>query len=309
MAEVAVLYLVRKGNDPDMLKRFLSAYKKHMPKVSHDLIIIWKNFDNTIDEIHNEIIKKVNRVDLFVPDDGYDIESYRLAINIIEYKYICFLNSHSEPICDEWLDNMHSVLSKKNVGLVGCTGSWQSHHSLFLGVLKHVILVTIFRKARKMSKKQSQTINKKTSSNCKREVTNAQSLLQFILYIKNNWKYLVYVKPYPNPHIRTNAFMCEMETLKKVDWVSRTKFECYLFESGRKSIMNQVLNLNQQVYIVGRNKRAYSYEEWHISDIFWQNEQSNLMIADNQTRKYQKGNSNTRISLSWSAWQNACLRK
>jgi hypothetical protein len=56
------------------------------------------------------------------------------------------------------------------------------------------------------------------------------------------------------------------------------------------------------VLVVGRDGRAYSPEEWPQSNTFWQSNQENLLVADNQTRSYSNGSDYTRLVLAHYAW-------
>src|SRR6185312_166977 len=86
---------------------------------------------------------------------------------------------------------------------------------------------------------------------------------------------------FPNPHIRTNAFMIERKqflSLKFPAFVS--KQDVYRFESGRRSLTRQILARGQKPVVVGRNGMMYEISEWRSSSTFWTGEQDNLIIAD-----------------------------
>jgi hypothetical protein len=46
-------------------------------------------------------------------------------------------------------------------------------------------------------------------------------------------------------------------------------------------------------------------EQWHLSDTFWRRNQENLLVADNQTRKYESSDSPSREIYSLLAWGHA----
>jgi len=65
-----------------------------------------------------------------------------------------------------------------------------------------------------------------------------------------------------------------------------TKIQALLLESGRWSITRQIQLMSLRVIVVGRDGIGYEKYQWNISNTFWQGTQANLMISDNQTRKY-----------------------
>jgi hypothetical protein len=54
--------------------------------------------------------------------------------------------------------------------------------------------------------------------------------------------------------------------------------------------------------VVGRDGKAYKKEDWNKSNTFWQDNQENLLISDNQTNKYSRAYSKERMALSLLAW-------
>lgn len=105
-----------------------------------------------------------------------------------------------------------------------------------------------------------------------------------------------------NIHIRSTGFMinrklfCEL-TLKIP---MSSKIDAYQFESGRKSLTKMVIGKKLNVLLVGRNGRGYAPINWINSHTFRQGSQSNLLIADNQTRNY--------LALTWSEKRENVLR-
>ena len=67
-----------------------------------------------------------------------------------------------------------------------------------------------------------------------------------------------------------------------------SKFDAFYFESGPKSLTRQVLARGKTVLLVGRNGRGYSPTFWPVSATFRQGTQTNLLIADGQTRVFDK---------------------
>ena len=93
---------------------------------------------------------------------------------------------------------------------------------------------------------------------------------------------------FPNVHIRSNAFMIDRDVFCRLTngQVIENKFDAFKFESGPQSLTRQIHAMGQEILIVGRNGRGYSPKWWPISDTFRLGTQSNLLVADNQTRNF-----------------------
>jgi hypothetical protein len=110
-------------------------------------------------------------------------------------------------------------------------------------------------------------------------------------------------EPFPNPHLRTNAFALERELLLSLDWPRRlTKLEAVALEGGTRSLTRQVRDRGLETLVVGRDGVGYPPERWMQSRTFRSGEQENLLVADNRTRHFQDGAWVTRFGLSWLAW-------
>jgi hypothetical protein len=92
----------------------------------------------------------------------------------------------------------------------------------------------------------------------------------------------------PTPHIRTNAFMLERDPMLDLDWQEpiQTKEQAFAVEHGERSITAQILERGLEALVVGRDGEAFPVGSWIKSNTFWINDQENLLIADNATRKY-----------------------
>ena len=52
----------------------------------------------------------------------------------------------------------------------------------------------------------------------------------------------------------------------------------------------------------GRDGQAYDPEHWHRSNTFWQSQEENLLVADNQTELYLSAGPEKRAELAQYAW-------
>lgn len=60
------------------------------------------------------------------PAPVLDLEAYRTAIAAHPSRHYGFINSYAHVLADGWLELLHRHSAKSDVGIVGCTGSWES---------------------------------------------------------------------------------------------------------------------------------------------------------------------------------------
>jgi hypothetical protein len=108
---------------------------------------------------------------------------------------------------------------------------------------------------------------------------------------------------FPNPHVRTTAFMIERAILLAMNLdAARYKRDTYLLESGRRSITRQVLERALRAVVAGRDGRAYGVKDWAASRTYRSGEQDNLLVADRRTADWQTASPRLRRRLSRDAW-------
>lgn len=83
-----------------------------------------------------------------------------------------------------------------------------------------------------------------------------------------------------------------------------TKLQTYRLESGKDSITKQVERMGLSVLVVGKDGKGYEKGQWHLSRTFWGDAQRNLLISDNQTRRYDAEDSDGQLRLEHLAWGN-----
>jgi len=287
MRELCVVHLVRIHNGIEPFRRFLESYQENPGGIDHDLLIIFKGFSGPQDLQHyTRLLTPFKYLTLEVPDDGFDITAYLASVlrYADRYRYFCFVNSYSVILDHDWLEKLHRHIVRPGVGMVGATGSWQSHRGntptwlLPFAVAKH------FFWTRKEGGFLKGTIGALVSS------------LQEGLFYFN-------FHPSPNYHLRTNAFMASGDLMMGIECPSmRSKRDAYRFESGKNGLTMQIMRTGKRVLVVGRDGLAYEPDTWHESKTFWQSEQENLLVADNQTRDYAEGSASRRRYLRLTAW-------
>ena len=108
---------------------------------------------------------------------------------------------------------------------------------------------------------------------------------------------------FPNPHVRTNAFILRRELMLELDWGPiRTKLDAWKLESGWQSMTRQVWSRGLSTLVVGRDGRAYGPEELYESRTFRRGGQPNRLIDDNRTREFAQAPPRRRQRLFELAW-------
>ena len=225
---VAVVHLVRAANGPEPLERFLEAYEAHDREEDvgplvfvHWLIFACKGFPTD-----RAALERIGGHDaLYFPDVGYDIGTYRRCAERAKHDVLVFVNSFSRPLVDDWLGIMVRALDDQDIGLVGCTGSWEGIEG----------------------------------------------------------------SPFPNPHVRTNAFAMRRDLFLSLDLPEpQTKRDASLLEAGPSSITRQVLARDLRAVVVNADGSIYDVRlpGLHFSRTFRYGGQTRLLVADNRTDDY-----------------------
>jgi hypothetical protein len=308
--QVAIVHLARCVNGDAALQDFLRSYCELSPGIEHDLVVVLKGYeqDPRSKEFALEALRPHRALTVAIADEGFDLDAYRTAVNTFNYSYYCFVNSFSRPTCEGWLRQMMHWAQEPRVGIVGATGSYQSVPSDELDDLLKVF-VRHLGKLRK-SPLAARIVDETPTDDHSRESfrwTRAwlMGLLNFYVRHLCRWMNLLRLfAAFPNAHIRTNGFVLSRQVISRMKWPpTATKFDAYLLESGRRGVTAQVLRMGLEAVVVGRNGRGYLCKEWHGSGTFWQGNQDNLLVCDNQTRDYELGSPDRRRYLCRHAWR------
>ena len=276
---ICVVHLVREKNGIEPLRNFLSTYKRFTAGTDHALVFLLKGFRaDRIDEEYDDLLNSVPHQRTFVADWGYDITAYFRATARYAFPYYCFLNSFSEILDDDWLEKFYRAIRQKDVGLVGATGSYQGFNPDW-EQMPHIGKVFVRARWKKLLLK-----------------------VPYLVELRN-LGYKLSNPGFPNPHLRTNAFLIGRETMSSLrPRFTLTKRQAYRFESGRRSMTSQVLRMGKTVLVVGKDGVEYKIEKWAGSRTFWEYAQENLLVSDNQTRRYMSSDPCTQEVLNWCAW-------
>lgn len=275
MPSVSVVHLVWKPLAVDIFRRFLASYKQNKGGIDHELVVVFNGF-NARHELgpYLELLEGIPYTPLLLKGRVQDIPAYYAAARSISTQLVCFLNSYSVLLDDDWLAKLYAAVEQDNVGLVGATGS---HQSLYNSI------------------KESMTA-----------VPPHFMLRRWAGAVRRKWaltRYESYFIPFPNPHIRSNGFMLARELMLNLRHEPiRNKLEAMRFESGKDSLTRQIQATGRKVLVVGRSGKTYEPENWFESETFKSGEQSNLLIADNRTEQYIQSDAETRKTMTKMVW-------
>ena len=275
---VSVVHLVWLPFGTGLFNNFLSSYCKYSSGYPHELVLLFNGVtkEEEIDDYLRIIDEKKIPYQYKVHyGQAQDLEAYFWIAGQLNSTYLLFLNSYVEFMAEGWLEKYMAHVDNR-VGIIGATGSWESYRS------------TIFkRNSWKWERSQSYSKN----------IRKFKLLVKALLY----WQFLF--PGFPNPHVRTNAFMIMRElflSLKR--WPLNNKLAAFTLESGFNSLTAQVLRKGLEAILIDRWGNKYNKKEWAASKVFKMDQQQNLLISDNQTRRYEQADQQTRNALSYEAW-------
>ncbi len=299
-----VLHLVWGPLGPRALRDFLISYREHHSGEAHDLAIVLNGVDM------GQAGAAASRQQLLAELEGtehrlielkrpvLDLVAYGQAVRAVEHERVCIVNSHSRIRCDGWLTALDETLCRPGVGMVGATGSWAGMRSYAQYYLR---LPSPYGR---VWRDRSATLRAFRELALERDAASEPRSLRGRL---NTARVLldmaVYCPSFPSPHLRTNAIMAERELLVRLlpNRLGR-KVHAYRLESGAGGITRQVQRSGLRALVVDRAGQAYEPEDWPDSETFWQGDQGGLLVADNQTDAYERGDLNRRRALSRFAW-------
>jgi hypothetical protein len=282
---ICVVHLVRAANGMAPLRSFLDSYARHPAGMAHELLLLCKGFGQALPDEYEQLLQGVACVRRFIPDRGFDVDAYFSLARAHDAQAYCFLNSFSVILADGWLAKLHGALAANPAGIVGATGSWQSISYNYADSL----LLSDARRA--------------GFPLWKRVLLTLFPFLHWLLPSVRKYLLRNVYHPFPNYHLRTNAFMIRRERAMALSIPRmRRKSDAYRFESGVRGLTQQILATGGRVLVVGRDGIAYDMQDWPRSDTYWHRDQENLMVADNQTRMYDALRPEQRAMYSTFAW-------
>jgi glycosyltransferase involved in cell wall biosynthesis len=316
MKKIAVVYLARLHEGFAAFETFAEAYRRYPAGEQHDLYIICKGFKKPGEfAAISAIFTGIDHQRIAMDDDiGLDIHAYREAARRIDNEYICCLNTFTTMRTDNWLAKLWSNMAKPGVGMVGASGSFESLYSsykvinfvswaasvparfdntlarAFAWILNPVSRITVLAtrsKYLRLRRMIGDTVsNRPPVSELQRQYPALwASLLSHDGGFCTNFRDFPH---FPNPHLRSTAFMVRKADFLAVPLTDKGKIACCRFESGPDGISMRMLTRGQDILVVGADGVGYSMEQWPTCGAFRSGDQSNLLAIDNQTGAYGK---------------------
>lgn len=135
-----LLYPLRSGNAELLFAAFLRSLRRYSAGMPYQPVLIQKGFTPGL--IHplsrrwpasDGCVPKI----IEVPYEGFDLDAYRKAAQVIDSPILLFFNSYSRVLADHWLLKFYSALEGLGPNsVVGATGSWEGlgEHTAFPNV-------------------------------------------------------------------------------------------------------------------------------------------------------------------------------
>ena len=299
MPDLALVHLVRKANGPEPFREFLESYRAVDTGADHDLVLLLKGFDS--DREADEAAALAEGLDvqrLYVDDEGFDVGAYYTATDRLEHERVCFVNSFTTVRTPGWLGLLEDALRLPDAGIAGATGSWASHWSWLRFNLG---LSSPYREAfpdRAWAQRQVLRLTPDT-----RRVLAPVWLRHGIGTARAVRFFVGRFGPFPAAHVRTNGFLIRRELMRSLERTPiNRKFDAFVVEGGKRSITGQIEELGLRPLLAGADGQAYDVPDWARSGVFWQRDQENVLLEDNQTRAYRDSDLELRTYFSRFAW-------
>ena len=274
---VTVVHLVWLPYGIELFRSFIGSYVRYPAGADHRLLILFNGIkDEAETRAYHELIGKygITYSSKYL-SGGQDIDAYFFAAKEIKTDYLFFLNSFSVLNTSDWLLKYIPAFDS-STGIISATASNQSHVSLVF---------------------QNNNFRYESSKGFLINFRKYKLMLKAFFY----WRSLF--KPFPNPHLRSNAFMIRRDiflSLKRIP--IKNKLDAYRFESGRNGMTIQILKKGLHALVIDKHGKTYEPHEWKDSKTFWWANQENLMISDNQTRIYDNASPAEKEFMSKTAW-------
>lgn len=323
MYDLALFYLARKVEGLGSFWRFVESYKAHPAGCPHQLVIIYKGFEGEDDPDlirANELFSEVasDRSDVYVTDEHFDIGAYIQAARQIDAKYVCFVNTHTDILADNWLAHLRNAIEDESVGVAGASASYESLYDSLALTTKAVWLAGIecISFDQKLAEHYDFILKMHVPHWLDGQPIKEHKHGHFYgVYLAEKWDafwrstlepgkenhFLADFARFPNPHVRSNGFIVRRADFLRFN-VEPTKKSTYGFESGPNGLSITMLREGKRLVLVDRNGQCLGPEQWPTSGCFRSGNQENLMIADNQTRSYDgltQPEKDTHLTMSW----------
>lgn len=302
---LALVHLVRKANGVEPFRAFLESYHALPAGADHDLVLLLKGFGSERDAREYVALAGADAsASLLVPDEGFDVGAYFAAAERLEHERICFVNSFTCVRVPGWLGLLDAAAGKDGVGLVGATASCVSHWSWLRYELGLPSAYAPIFPSRSVALEQMSRLAVAQGMLIQRRARGP--LRRWLGALSRSSVFAHGYGEFPAHHVRTNGFLLETAVMRSlVRGRVRTKYDAYRLEGSTRSITGQVEALGLGTVVVGADGREYGRDAWAESRTFWQGDQENRLLDDNQTGVYDRADARLRDFLRRFAWGEA----
>lgn len=273
----------------------MDSYERMPACLEHDLVLLLKGFpDRAAQAPYRRRAAVYAPICLELSDAGLDLASYDEAAGRLEHERVCFVNSFSTIVVSGWLGLLDVALADGRAGAAGASGSWASQLSWRLFQLGAGGPYARIYPDRRAAGAAMHAIAGSVPPGAARE---------WLALAVTTLRRCRDLQRFPAMHLRTNAFLVDRALFVRLR-VGRpqTKWEAYALESGRDSITARLIALGRPPVVVDREGVVRARRDWHAAAVFWQGAQEALLVADNQTRMYDRASREGRELLSRYAW-------
>jgi len=108
---------------------------------------------------------------------------------------------------------------------------------------------------------------------------------------------------FPNPHIRTSAFLVDRKRFLDAYGDERfTKRDSYLMESGPDSLTNRYISVGDPVLVLNKSGQLFEPKDWAKSKTYRSSNQEKLLIGDLKTYRFHYLTKRRRLDISERCW-------
>jgi len=327
----AVVYLARAADGLGPVRRFAESFRAYPPGGTHDLVVIYKGYNQQADLNHaSDAFSGIEHRAIELPDVGFDMGAYFECAKRISNRYLVFLNTHCEIAAGGWLAVLSRYGLDEGVGIAGATGSYESLNDS-VEILKDVLRkcagvgrtydarvayyfdFLLRRHHRSWYSSAGDVVQPRRGE----PAGLRKSIALGIRLLYDRWvalrgtsliwpgapRFDTHQFPrFPNPHIRSNAFMVRRDRWLQMAFLPRRKLDTSLFESGPDSFTAQIRQRGLATLIVGQDGTAYDVSKWPHSRTFRLGNQGNLLVHDNHTRSFEAMSHGARTTHAWMTW-------
>ncbi len=264
---IALVHLVWAPLGPAPLRSFLRSLERHPAGAEHELVIVL-NGAQPRGEARDALLAELEHTEhrlISLERPVLDLAAYGEAAAVLGHELVCFLNSYSVILADDWLALLLGAFAAPDVGLAGASASWESQAEWRRGEL----------------------------TRWPQQLAGAR---------RSRRDYPRFPNPHvrTSAFMIERARIIDAGLARAGD-----KRATYLLESGHESITRRVQRDGLRAVVVGRDAIAYDVEGWPESHTFRSGEQENLLVADNQTADYATASPRRRRQLSRDTWGRA----